>query len=667
MALMTMGHVILACLVAMVTAAPTADRTNSQEGAVSLRGDGAPLDRGKRAKEEIVYGNQQNGVKVPAFAAKKSVGRFHFPPLMPSGLMPPGGSSPPAAGADNLAPPFPQYVSDKADQGSFPYFPSQAGPASYQYIQPHQPQKSALDKSGFMFASPQRPVDMMDPVLEETASELQAAPPPPPPPSPPGGEDSKKEVEEEKQKESFGEQKIPAQSAGSEQGAEQEPTPETGMGEAEELSPQIYPEAEEFEEGREGFWDWESSDAQLKPQAAALSSSPEVVESEVPVSQASSGPPQDSRLADAEEALRGQDQAMGKDDMEEFLKDLQEPKEISSQAGKEDSRGGEEEEEKEEQEEAKEEEEEEEEEEEGSAEKELLQMMSSTDGNVAPEKSVVESVDFAKQLLKYLLLNGNQYGRRYPPGYPSSYPSYYTQRRRRRSLVRRGRLPQIDRRRRSGKGKQLARSKRTKRDLLDDELYYNPNTEYAFQQAVAKEEEAEEEEEEERRAEMKELLSYLIALYPALYENQPPPRGSPYPGNMWYGNTYPEERYPGWEGAPEYMETLADWQQPPHGQAAPAWEPAFYPEEEEAEEDYYRAPGKRQRRGGYGGSAPHKRALSTPYGQGPYWGGLAPGSAEERVYEDVYQRLQDLAEVLAEARYQPPVYSLDPFSDYRNK
>lgn len=230
--------------------------------------------------------------------------------------------------------------------------------------------------------------------------------------------------------------------------------------------------------------------------------------------------------------------------------------------------------------------------------------------------------------------------------YGYQYPRSYFLQRRRRSLARR-RLH-----RRNGSGKQLARSKRTKRDLFDDDLYYPTRQEMP----------QEDPQDEERQADMEELIAYLMALYPSLYENQQPPRqDSTYPGYFWYGNGnsnggYPaaEEGYPEytpeWE-EPEYLEVPAGWE--PNQVEAPAWEPAFYPEEVE-EPDYYPTPGKRQMLSMVPGN--RRKRYFYPFAREPYthWGAFVP-SQEKRDYDDAYWRLKKLAMVLADSR-QPSSY-----------
>ncbi|XP_076444942.1 uncharacterized protein LOC143282929 [Babylonia areolata] len=630
-------HVLLPCLVAMAAAAPAPapaeerERASNQEQPVRLTGDsGQRLDLAKRAKEEVVFGNQQNGANPPA--AKKAMPDFHYPPFMP-----PQALQLPEAGMGS----------------SYPY------PA---------PDYDSLDKAGYMYASEQKPV----------AGPLVAAP---------GdvsgvlGEGLKGEqVDKEKE---MGDQKASVQSATVNKQEEVEvpaaPTDEAAMG-GQKVPPQpsTTPVADadaESEEGEGEGAEGEEAEQQRSPpkdgrqlqpvegqtSAVGTAGSPAVVVPEAGGIPLVSRLPEDSRKADAEEAFQADVQTLDKDDIESFLQDLKESS-VPNQTGKNQDMVEMAEGEKE-----KEEEEEEEEKgegEEGSVEEaELLKMAANPDTGGA--EKTAESGDYTRQLMKYLLWNEDEYGLA-PIRYTGGSVPYYLQRRRR-SLARH-RLPHIHRRRRSG-GKQLSRAKRTKRDLFDDELYYNPDAQLALQRAVD-----EEEAREEKQAEVEELLSYLVALYPALYNNnQLPPRGpGPYPGYLWYGSNHPEEEaypeYPEMEEEADYEEVpafVADVEPPPPSQLAPAWEPAFYPEEVE-EQGYYPAPAKRQGFPGYPSLRPRLKRYFFPYSQEPYahWGAFVPAQ-EKRGYGGAYRNLKDLAAVLDESRRPSPY--IDAFTDYRKK
>lgn len=242
-----------------------------------------------------------------------------------------------------------------------------------------------------------------------------------------------------------------------------------------------------------------------------------------------------------------------------------------------------------------------------------------------------------------LAVAGGMY--RVPP-YAYKYPGYI--RRRRRSLAHR-RLPHVRSRRRS---KQLARAKRTKRDLLDDDLYYDDEAEdYPLPPAS-------------NQASLEELMAYLLSLYPSLYEPQQPPRLPDYPGYNWYGRDYPEEGYPDEMSVPEWEEPdygvepawevpAVDWE----GAAVPGWEPAFYPEEVEEEGvPYYPAPAKRQMMSMVPGV--RRKRYFFPVNREPYthWGAFVNTQEKRGSYEDAYRRLRELALVLADART-PDSYS----------
>ena len=247
----------------------------------------------------------------------------------------------------------------------------------------------------------------------------------------------------------------------------------------------------------------------------------------------------------------------------------------------------------------------------------------------------------------YLLLAGRlpvNYGYPYPAG------SYYLQRRRR-SLARRRLSGRYQRR--SVGGQQLARSKRTKRDLFDDDLYYNQEPAYEPQPPR-----------QDSQADLEELIAYLMALYPSLYDSQPRPSlESQYPPVYPWSAAdssagYPEEaaypQYLEWEEEeeePEYMEVPVGWEPSPQ---VPAWEPTFYPEELEAEPDYYPPAAKRQMLSMVPGQ--RRKRYFYPFAREPYthWGAFVP-SQEKRDYDEAYWRLKKLAMVLADVR-QPSTY-----------
>lgn len=276
---------------------------------------------------------------------------------------------------------------------------------------------------------------------------------------------------------------------------------------------------------------------------------------------------------------------------------------------------------------------------------------------------------------------------------PPYYPPYLIDRRRRRSLAHRrtfnhhqGHPARGGTARQPGLGaseKELSRAKRTKRDLFDDDMYdnaapaaavnsaqdlvpalYRPDP--ALAQAIAEQEAA-----EENEADMEQLIAYLVALYPALYANRPQAESlaglSKLPGYMWYGAGYPEREphYPAWredgqEAEPEYVEmSPPEWNAQPVAEA-PAWEPAFYPEvsevEEQDEPSYYPATTKRQMLSFVPGQ--RKKRYFYPFASEPYthWGAFVPRQEKRDYYDEAYRRLRTLAMVLADSRQQPSPY-----------
>lgn len=235
-------------------------------------------------------------------------------------------------------------------------------------------------------------------------------------------------------------------------------------------------------------------------------------------------------------------------------------------------------------------------------------------------------------------------------GYPYPAGSYYLQRRRR-SLARRRLSPSL---RRRSVGKQLARSKRTKRDLFDDDLYYSQEGAYEPEPPS-----------QENQADLEELIAYLMALYPSLYDSEQPRPDSQYPGYPWYAGSsasYPEEAYPEyleWE-EPEYVDVPVGWEPSPQ---VPAWEPTFYPEELE-EPDYYPTAAKRQMMSMVPGQ--RRKRYFYPFAREPYthWGAFVP-SQEKRDYDDAYWRLKKLAMVLADARQPSPYFEAFDVSQSR--
>lgn len=207
---------------------------------------------------------------------------------------------------------------------------------------------------------------------------------------------------------------------------------------------------------------------------------------------------------------------------------------------------------------------------------------------------------------------------RIPTQSPYLYPSTYSfplSYRHRRSLNPRSSVPHILNRH---AGKQLARAKRTKRDLFDDDLYYKPEDEY---QPLTSSEEALEEE-EQKDADLKELVSYLLALSPYEESLQSKPQS---PGYYWYGPSYPEESYPAPELAiPEWEEPDPVYELPERWESqAPVWQQVFYPREVD-EESYYPTPVKRQMMSMVPGQ--RRKRYFFPFAREPYthWGAFVP-------------------------------------------
>lgn len=200
-------------------------------------------------------------------------------------------------------------------------------------------------------------------------------------------------------------------------------------------------------------------------------------------------------------------------------------------------------------------------------------------------------------------------------------------------------------------GKQLARTKRTKRDLLDDDLYYNPDSEYRlpppydFPQDLA-----------DKETDLEELLPYLLALYPNLFEDPRLPVPEYPPGYAWEGPSYPEVENlppppsPEWEEEPKPVDPY---------DAPPEWEPRLtgpfqaepelYPEAVESE-DFYPTPAKRQMLSLVPGS--RRKRYFWPVALEPYshWGAFVPEQQKRGYYDDAYRRLRELSAVLGDGR-----------------
>lgn len=431
--------------------------------------------------------------------------------------------------------------------------------------------------------------------------------------------------------------------------------------------------------------------------------------------------PETSEKADAEEILHGKGHILKEnDDIETFLKELnQEQEEVPAGSG--DAGRGEEE----------------EKEGEGVAEKDLQESTNPS----APGAAGDEKGDYSS-LLKYILMNNEYglYGRQPALKYSYPYPGYYGLERRRRSLAphhsqRRymhhvlragahGRalhqpalapvgvagLPQGGKALRAlATEKELSRAKRTKRDLFDDDLYYNakvpasrapaaypvghappPELVPALYQPDPQlvEALAEQEQEEENREEVERLIASLVELYPSLFATHPQADLglANLPGYMWYGAGYPEQSayYPRWrqeeeqgeageEVEPEYLEMAPQvWNSRPVLEP-PAWQPAVYPEqvlqeEEEGEDEepgLYPSLDKRQMLSFVPGQ--RRKRYFFPFAREPYthWGAFVPGQEKRENYDQAYRRLRTLALALANSRPQPSPY--EAFSEYRKK
>lgn len=561
-------HVLLLSLVALATAAPVAEETPQHlEQAVSVNGDNSSADRAKRAKEEIVFGNQQNGGRA-AGMAKKS---FDLPPLFMDGhgFMPEPGFDDP----------------------------------------------NSFDKTGYLYAEKERPVEpeLPPPVVEESKTIIEEKP---------VVEVSKTVIEESKPE--VKEAKIVVE--------ESKPVVEEVETKVVEPATQVSSENEEAGSGKEA----EAGSGQAITTVEEIT----VPEAELTVQAAKvKQVPEDSKAEDAEEVLESQhleESLEEPDEIENLLKELHEEGKAEVKA---DLMEGEEAELKEKVGEKVEVKEKSKLEQEDEAD---LRQMSVGDNDVLDLDS-----EYSNNLLQFLLNEDRMY--RLP--YPYNYPPYLQ--RRRRSLKPHPRLHHIHSRHRS---KELARAKRTKRDLLDDDMYYNGN-----------EEEYSELPPEISEANLEDLMAYLLALYPSLYEPQTPAEME-YPGYKWYGAGYPEDSYPapevpvqGWEEpelGPEYVET-------PAGYDVSRWEPVFYPEPVEPQESpYYPAPAKRQMLSFVPGS--RRKRYFFPFSREPstHWGAFVPAQ-EKRDYEDAYRRLRELALVLADAR-NPTAYS-DAFEEYKKK
>nr|KAG5704967.1 hypothetical protein BaRGS_022809 [Batillaria attramentaria] len=531
---LSVSHVLLPFLVALATAAPLAEETNNLEQAVNVNGDNNVVDRAKRAKEEIVFGNQQNGGR-PAMSKKS----FNVPLLM--------------EGQDfNMPPPSP------VDPGT-------------------------QDKSGYVYAAQEKPVppELQPPAVGEPQAIV---------------EESKQVVEESKPIVEELESKVPELPAADVASEKSEQEAESGSGKGAETGSGEATAVEEVA----------SPQVDTEPQVAVVNQLPA-----------------DSKDEDAEEVLEGQRQSQNQesDEVESLLEELHEESEKGGER-KEDLM------------------EEEEEKQEQSDEADLQQVSSDS------QEMDMDDSEYSRKLLQILLNQDRLYPDRMYPYYPP-----YLQRRRR-SLAHK-RLPHIHSRHRS---KALARAKRTKRDLLDDDLYYNEDEgDYDFQPETSD-------------ASLQELMGYLLSLYPSLYEPQSPPQQE-FPGYNWFGQGYPEESYPApeipvpeWEEpdyGPEYVEVPVGWEA-----VAPGWEPAFYPEEMEEESPYYPAPAKRQMLSFVPGQ--RRKRYFFPFAREPYthWGAFVPAQ-DKRNYEDAYRRLRELALVLADAR-KPSSYS-DAFEEYKKK
>ncbi|XP_076466813.1 uncharacterized protein LOC143298034 isoform X2 [Babylonia areolata] len=734
---LTLARALLPLLaVSMVTiAAPLAEPAKAGEemAAAAVNGDGEAVDRAKRAQEQIGYGNQQNSAmrgtvkKAMAMPPQEQPSPQENPqeenhvsePEQPATVPPPAAAA--ADGGDG-GPPEAAEESQEASKE-----PDQLKVAAEESAPSSEGEAATAAVSEDAQEDPQKQPDQSQ---AENANE-----PPPAPVQQQAGNEGEEQEEKKEEKEEEEEEEVEAEAP---------PVPVEGgehatNGEGEEGEGQEGVVVEESQPMsllvpvEEGGVHADSEDTSSSDTAEADIEAPPPPSTDIAAvkedssddtqSPADPGTNSDSDSdSDSEQDLQTLDQAenVSEDDVENLLKDLHSNNDVPVD---ESGMGGEEE----------EEEEEEQEGDEGSAERELMQVTnqiedgnSAADGGSGSGSGVIGEGEYAQSLLKYILSHGAEYGRLPATtttttntntnnnGYLYPADPYY---RRRRSLAARARLPHIHRRRHNSHSeRELSRAKRTKRDLFDDNLYYNTDRLYDLRERereeqeleLEREEEEEEEEEEEaeeeaeRNAEVQQLLTYLVSLYPALYDNERP---SPQlPAYLWQGARYPEEEVvaeePYWAEPTLYEEEeeeeepqppRVEWGEPVEQQQqqeeevmeVPAWEPSFYPEdaalreleeeEEEEEPEYYPAVAKREMLSFVPGQ--RRKRYFFPFAREPYthWGAFVPSQQkrqqlyeeQEQEREDPYRRLRELALVLAEERQ--PSYLLDTLDEYKKK